>query len=95
MSLSYYVYYRVESGTEADGRARVRELLARVERGAGVRGRWLRKRDEPLLWMEVYEAVTDAAAFEAALSHACEASGIEAVLAPGSQRKVERFVACA
>lgn len=91
MPLSYYVYYRIEPRREADARARVEVLLAGVAHEQGVNGRLLRKRDEPALWMEVYEGVSDAAGFEAALERACAGSGIAEVLLPGSARKTECF----
>jgi hypothetical protein len=88
---SYFVYYRVDPACAADGRARVDDLLARLARSTGVRGRLLRKCGEPLLWMEVYEAVGDQPGFEAALARAGEEVGIETLLAAGAQRKVECF----
>jgi hypothetical protein len=49
-----------------------------------VRGRWLRRRDEPATYMEVYENVSDDRAFEALLEREAAALGL--------QRRVERFV---
>jgi hypothetical protein len=91
VALSYYVYYRIEPRREADARARAEALLAAVAHEHGVPGRLLRKRDEPALWMEVYEGVSDAAGFEAALERACAASGIVEVLLQGSVRRTECF----
>jgi hypothetical protein len=62
----------------------VRQLLQRIEAATGVRGRWMRRRDEPSTFMEVYEDVRDEAAFEALLER--EAAGL------GLERHVERFV---
>jgi hypothetical protein len=56
-----------------------------------VQGRLLRKRGEPTLWMEVYEGVLDGAAFETALAQAAAHEGIDALLRPGSSRKIECF----
>ena len=50
----------------------------------GVRGRWMRRRDDPLTYMEVYEDVNDEQAFEALLEREAARLGLE--------RKVERFV---
>ena len=50
----------------------------------GVRGRWMRRRDDPATYMEVYEGVTDEAAFEALL----EREGAKL----GVARRLERFV---
>ena len=81
---SYYVYYRVEANRLPGLRADVERLFAVVERATGVRGRWMRRRDEPRTYMEVYEDVRDDAAFEELLGR--EASGL------GLERHVERFV---
>jgi hypothetical protein len=59
-------------------------MFAAVERECGVRGRWMHRRDDPSTYMEVYEGVRDAGAFEAVLER--EAAGL------GLQRRVERFV---
>ena len=55
-----------------------------VEKQCGVRGRWMRRRDDPETYMEVYEGVTDEAAFEALL----EREGAKL----GVPRRLERFV---
>jgi hypothetical protein len=55
-----------------------------LERRCGVRGRWMRRRDDPATYMEVYEGVTDESAFETVL----EREGAKL----GVPRKVERFV---
>lgn len=65
-------------------RAAVERLFAAIERQCGVRGRWMRRRDDPSTYMEVYEGIQDAAAFEAAMER--EAAPL------GLQRRVERFV---
>jgi hypothetical protein len=81
---SYYVYYRVEPGRLPALRADIERLFGAVERAAGVRGRWMRRRDKPDTYMEVYEDVRDEAAFEALLER--EAAGL------ALERHVERFV---
>ena len=89
MALCYYVYYRVTQPQQAGVAVRgmQSELLVRN----GVRGRLLTKRDEPGLWMEVYEGVNDAPAFEAALDSLNDAMKLESFLAPGSRRHTECF----
>ncbi len=67
-------------------------LLESVAAATGVRGRLLKKRDEPLLWMEVFEKVACGVEFERALAQAVSESGIEHALAPASGRKVECFL---
>ena len=81
---SYYVYYRVEPGRVASLQEEVRLLLRSVEAATGVRGRWMRRRDEPTTCMEVYEDVRDEQAFEALLEREAAKLGLE--------RHVERFV---
>ena len=68
----------------AEAREKVQRLFSVIERECGVRGRWMHRRDDPTTYMEVYEGVADAAAFEAVLGR--EAAGL------GVERRVERFV---
>lgn len=81
---NYYVYYRVEQIRLASLRAEVEELFEKIQNQSGVRGRWMRRRDDPLTYMEVYEGVKDEAAFEALLERESAKLGLA--------RKVERFV---
>jgi ribosomal protein L20A (L18A) len=62
----------------------VTNLFSLVEKQFGVRGRWMRRRDDPSTYMEVYEGVKDEAAFEALI----EREGAKL----GLSRKLERFV---
>ena len=89
----YYIYYRVDPDRATSARRAVAALLAAVESRAGVVGRLLRRQDEPLLWMEVYENVRDPGRFEATLGDLLAARRFAAFLAPGSERRTERFVA--
>jgi hypothetical protein len=68
----------------AELRERVEALFDRVEKHCGVRGRWMRRRDDPATYMEVYEGVTDEAAFESLL----EREGAKL----GVARRLERFL---
>jgi hypothetical protein len=65
--LNYYVYYKLSPAQAAQARGVVQSLFDAVEKACGVRGRWMRRRDDPATYMEVYEGVEDEAAFEAAL----------------------------
>jgi hypothetical protein len=80
----YYVYYRVSSDELARLRGGVQAMFKTLEAQCGVRGRWMHRRDDPSTYMEVYEGVKDAAAFEALL----EREGAKL----GVPRKLERFV---
>jgi quinol monooxygenase YgiN len=80
----YYVYYKINPEKVAQLRGVVKALFEAIEKQCGVRGRWMHRRDDPSTYMEVYEDVKDAAAFEALL----EREGAKL----GVQRKLERFV---
>ena len=56
----------------------------------GVRGRLMRRRDDPGTWMEVYEGIADAVAFESALNEAAARTGAAALC---GHRVTEIFVA--
>jgi len=82
--LNYYIYYKV-SPEKAEGlRPGVEALFSLVEKQCGVRGRWMRRRDDPATYMEVYEGVADERAFEALIEREGAKLGLE--------RRVERFV---
>jgi hypothetical protein len=81
---NYYIYYRVDAARAVTLRADIEALFEKIERQAGIRGRWMRRRDDSSTFMEVYESVSDADAFEALLAR--EAAGL------GLERHVERFV---
>lgn len=81
---SYYVYYRIAPDRAVGLRKDVERLFDLVEASTGVRGRWMRRRDDPGTYMEIYENIADGAAFEALLDR--EAAGL------GLERQVERFV---
>jgi hypothetical protein len=82
--LNYYVYYKLPAERVAEARRLVDALFDAVEKRCGVRGRWMRRRDDPATYMEVYEGVKDESAFEALL----ELEGGKL----GVPRKLERFV---
>ena len=80
----YYVYYKLSPERVPELRGMVERLFQEIERQCGVRGRWMRRRDDASTYMEVYEEVKDAAAFEALLEREGAKLGIP--------RKLERFV---
>ena len=92
MSLSLFVYYRV-SAPDSTVQARVDAMQSDLFAATGVRGRLLRRRDDPTTWMEIYEPVTDAVAFEQSLDAALARHGFSALLASGDVRHTEHFVA--
>lgn len=81
---SYYVYYRVDAARLGTLRIEIEQLFDAIEIQCGVRGRWMRRRDEATTYMEIYEGVKDETAFEAVLEREAAKLGLE--------RKTERFV---
>ena len=81
---NYYVYYRIAPDRAAGLRKDVERLFDLIEASTGVRGRWMRRRDDPGTYMEIYENIADGATFEALLER--EAAGL------GLERQVERFI---
>jgi len=82
--MNYYVYYKLAGEANGDMRAKVQAFFALVEQQYGVRGRWLRRRDDPTTYMEVYEGIRDTRAFDALLERVAVTFGVP--------RKVERFI---
>jgi hypothetical protein len=91
MSLSYYIYYRVQPEKAAACERAVREVLSSIRAATGKAGRLMKKRGEANLWMEVYEGVADDAKFEWELADAAGRLKIQDYLLPGSGRHVECF----
>lgn len=90
MSRSYYVYYR-SAAAPAAVREAVVAMQAAVARTTGVQGRLLRRVDDDGTWMEIYESVADPERFERELAAAAADARLEALLAPGATRHIERF----
>ena len=82
--MNYYVYYKAAPEQLPALHEAVHRLFDVLEKQTQVRGRWMRRRDDPSTYMEVYEGVKDEAGFEALL----EREGAKL----GLQRKVERFI---
>lgn len=89
MAFSLYIYYRIVPGRQAE--RVVHSLQARLEDLCGVCGRLLVKREDPHLWMEVYENVISPEDFERQLQRLLDEARFDRLLAPGSVRKVECF----
>ena len=82
--MNYYVYYKIEPSQLRQLWPLVQQLFLEVEKQTGIRGRWMRRRDDPTTYMEVFEGVRDEAVFEKLLESAGARLGV--------QRKVERFI---
>lgn len=89
----YYIYYRVEgeAAETKEAEAAVRGAQARLACRTGVRGRLLRKRGEPAVWMEIYEGVGEGDAFERALAQLVSEAELEIWLPAGERRHLECF----
>lgn len=68
----YYIYYRVGEKNADEAEVLVRSMQSRLACRSGVAGRLLKKRDEPGLWMEVYEDVSEPERFERLLDQAVD-----------------------
>lgn len=84
-----YIYYRVHND-DAETELQIRALQARLGCRSGVRGYLLKRRDDPLTWMEVYPSVTDDATFERHLQRTV--SELDVTMFIDGDRVVERFV---
>jgi hypothetical protein len=93
MAYSYYIYYRVTPERAATCEQRVLELFSALKQNTAIAGRLLKKRSEPLLWMEVYENVRDDAKFELELAQATLQLKLAECLQDGSSRRLECFEA--
>ena len=81
---NYYVYYRVDAARVDAVGIEIQKLLERIQKQSGIRGRWMRRHDDPSTYMEVYEGVADDGVFEVLLARESAALELE--------RRVERFV---
>ncbi len=93
MAYSYYIYYRVTPEQAQRCESRVLELFSALKQSTNVAGRLLKKRSEPLLWMEVFENVRDDAKFELELEQATAQLKLGECLQEGSSRRIECFEA--
>ena len=91
MLLHYYIYYRVAPSAAARTRAAVDAVQSALGQDTGIRGRLLRRDDDPSTWMEIYEGVTDPPRFEAALERLLVQHGFDGCMAADARRHTERF----
>jgi len=86
----YYIWFRVAGDLER-AREAVNAVVADLNRRTGIAGRLLQGRADPRTWMEIYENVTDARAFERELDAAVTRHGV-AQFAENGRRNQEAFV---
>lgn len=89
LQFSYFIYYRVAQPEQAQ--ALVRRIQSVLKDQTGIQGHVLRKRDDPSTWMEIYQGVGDAGAFEQCLATAVQATNFATVLVAGGARHTECF----
>lgn len=89
---SLYAYYRINPQRRDALRAAVDALFLAAARAYGAQGRWMRRRDDPTTYLEVYAEVENVDALAAFLRRECERSGFARLLAEGSVRHEEIFV---
>ncbi len=88
MAYTYCVWYRV-TDDGPDTETVLRRMMARLACRTGIRGELMKKRDEPRLWMELYQGVTDAHGFESCLAQAADEYDVAMFVADA--RRVECF----
>lgn len=91
MRIDYYVYYQVRPGQERELMAALSAMQAALADATGISGRFRRRVDDPLTWMEVYEGVGDPRLFEVELGVQALRHGLHDFLAGGTPRHLERF----
>lgn len=91
MNFSFYVYYDVIARNEDKVRTAVRNLQLSIADATGIQGRLLCRRDKCETWMEVYEGVSDDAAFQSILDSEVTRQRFAELLAPHSRRATEVF----
>ena len=79
--MNVYVYYKVPDERREALRPVASALLDAVRSATGIQGRWMRRRDDPANYMEVYENVGNLPAFEIALDAAVQSSGFTTLVA--------------
>lgn len=89
----YYLYYHVDPAHLLEADAAVKQIQYEMEAHFNVAGRLLKKRDEPLLWMEIYENVPSSTEFEPVLKAAEDKAGIMRFVQGDGQRHLECFTA--
>jgi len=87
----YFIYYKVDLAQAAEAAASVNAALADIERTAGIRGRLMRRTDEPSTWMEVYDSVSSPETLERAIEAAVKEHALERFLKSGTRRMFEKF----
>ena len=89
--IHYYIYYKVAPAHLDQAGAAGHAVIAEVARTCRIQGRLLRRSDDPLTLMEIYENVPDPLALDRALEAALARHEFARILVPGTKRITERF----
>jgi len=92
LKYSFYVYYRIAGENAAAARRAVMDLFEELRISTGISGRLARSRDDPVMWMEIYERVAEVGNFENALRSGEARLDLDKLVAAGSARKTEVFI---
>lgn len=87
----YFIYYKVDLARADAALPAINAALDDIERECGLRGRLMRRTDEPSTWMEVYDHIENPEALERAVERAVAKHGLERFLKPGTRRMFEKF----
>ena len=84
-----YVYYRIDPRRAGEAETPIRALMLQLTCRCAVSARLLKKRDDPLLWMESYAGVVDPDTFTRELVRAADEYDVGVFIA--GDRHVECF----
>ena len=87
----YFIYYKVDLAKAEAALPAIHAALDDIERACGLRGRLMRRTDEPSTWMEVYDRVENPEALERAVDAAVAKHELQRFLKPGTRRMFEKF----
>ena len=74
--MHYYIYYKVRSD-DLETEQQIRSMQARLGCRSGYYGSLLKRHDDPLTWMEIYENISDTNVFEQHLARAVSEFDVE------------------
>jgi len=87
-----YSYYRADPAHHEALRGAVEGLFRAVSQTYGVAGRWMRRKDDPYTFMEIYTGAADVEALAQFVREECERAGFRRLLADAGVRHDELFV---
>lgn len=87
-----YCYYRGDPAHSKALRSAVDALFHAVSENFSVQGRWMRRKDDPDTFMEIYADVANIDALVEFIQEECERSGFRRLLADSGVRHDEVFV---